>query len=137
MIYQTADISGPYLDMAVAMAEGYKFGHPVKPRADFWLFPLAMPRSVTLGSVGWNRMTKEWGVNVRRYSKEDRHSGPIIDREKIGTIYDSARCRWVAQATYVESGVVVELTSEGETRLEAAMRLHAIKFHGNELRVLI
>lgn len=135
--YKTAKLSGPRLDMAVAMAEGYRFGKPIRNKGSaFMLFPLAIPRGLTLASAGWNIAEQEWGVNVRRYSKEDRYAGPIMDREKISTTYDADEQLWRAQTTEKES-IVAVLTTLGTTRVEAAMRLHALNYHGPQLELPI
>lgn len=134
MLYKTTELKGARLDMAVALAEGYKLGN-AQPRTSAWiLFPLSIPGSDYLASVGWNIAEEVWGVNIRRYCSEDRHAGPIIDREKIGTRceeYDTvhARQRWVATLFGEVYGVT------GDSRLEAAMRVHALKFHGREVEL--
>jgi hypothetical protein len=100
------------------MIEGYVFGTPQK-RGDNWLlFPLAIPGSDTLSSVGYDISADCWGVNVRRYSVEDKHAGPIIDRLWIGTNYkaDFTPPRWLASRTYDIN------CCAGDTRLVAALR---------------
>lgn len=123
--------------MAVAMCEGYRFGNP-QPRTDAWLlFPLAIPGDNRLSSVGWDIASQQWGVNVRRYSSEDRHAGPIIDREKIGTLYEHSDRHggfcWFASLT----NAVQTTATPGDTRLEAAMRLYVYKHLGPELELPI
>jgi hypothetical protein len=132
MLYKTTELKGSRLDLAVALAEGYKIG-AAQPRTSAWiLFPLSIPGSDYLASVGWNIAEEVWGVNIRRYCSEDRHAGPIIDREKIGTVHeehDASGLRWTAFAGE-DFG-----SARGDTRLEAAMRLRALQFHGHQVEL--
>jgi len=129
MLYKTTELRGARLDLAVALAEGYKLGTGQPRTAAGILFPLSIPGSEYLTAVGWDVATEQWGVNIRRYSSEDRHAGPIIDREKISTFPEGSG--WMATV-----GSTVDLViALSDTRLEAAMRMRAYQYHGSTVEL--
>lgn len=127
MLYKTTELRGARLDLAVALAEGYKIGAG-RDRTQAWiLFPLSIPGSDYLASVGWNIAEEVWGVNIRRYCSEDRHAGPIIDREYICTCVGEGAPSDQPWTSHVSCS---NFLVSGATRLEAAMRMRARQFHG-------
>lgn len=122
---KTADLTGPALRYAVALAEGYKFGAPRRVEWQGlveWHFPLSKPGWDRVGNAPFRpHACNAWG-NVPRF-EDGLHADDIIDREKISTAFSGMTDRWYAWV-YIPRAEPVEIG--GATRREAAMRAWAI-----------
>lgn len=108
MKVKTSTLTGAALDWAVAQCEG--------PNTRGFNNPIDRPMSYTY------RPSTDWGCG-----------GPIIEREKIDTVWHTGAQRWTALADYENGGKLFEEC--GGSPLEAAMRVYVASRLGAEINL--
>lgn len=105
---KTATLTGAALDWAVAQVLGDNLTGPDNP--------VDRPMSYTY------RPSTAW-----------QHGGPIIEREKIDTLWDTGEKRWTAYYD-LEDGAK-QFEEYGSSPLEAAMRVYVVAKMGDEIKL--
>ena len=101
MKIKTSELAGAALDWAVAKCEGIQDSEFVRTHMDAWLY-----------STDWSQ------------------GGPIIEREKIGSLHE-ARGVWSASTKWEDPAKVFY----GKTKLIAAMRCYVASKLGAEVEI--
>ena len=109
MKIKTSELTGAALDWAVAKCEGLEPGIVIVGGA------------VIVGSNG---------LQVPAYSTDWSQGGPIIEREKIGSLHE-ARGVWSASTKWEDPAKVFY----GKTKLIAAMRCYVASKLGEEVEI--
>lgn len=144
MRHNVIELEGALLDMAVAMAEGYKFGAPQQKRnpeggLNYWVFyPVSRPGEVTLGAAGL--IAGSWGGSIPSYSTDWDVAGPIIERERIELHPSRGDAPWEAgpEGSLEASGMGVSFCGSGQagpSPLVAAMRSFVASKFGKEIEL--
>lgn len=113
---KTDDLTPRQINMLVAVAEGWV--PPGLDTAGIWQDD--------------NRMRRHWSAPPS-YCSDNRLAGPIIDRERITTIYERRREDWSAGYGYEHEGGFDLPYSFAPSRLQAAMRAYVRKVHGDTI----
>lgn len=129
MLTSSRSLSGRALDWATAMVQGFM---PAKTEKRAWgMATVAAPEKAFS-----TRLIGKGGCTLRfsAYSPtEDQcQGGFIIDFHHISTIYRRDASLWVASMQSMQYG---DVTVQGKTRLEAAMRCLVIAERGDSIEV--
>lgn len=108
---KVSDLSGPALDWAVAKCEGVSLSFTV----------------IECGEFGRDSVTRR----KREYSSDWSLAGPIIEREKIDTVWEFGHDVWLA-TIYLTNEYVEQY---GLTPLVAAMRCYVASKLGDTVEI--
>ena len=114
---KTSGLIGAALDWAVAMCEGYFAEQP-----EYWVTAAGAKHFMGMrdGDVHWTHSSTDWS-----------QGGPIIEREKIATVF-KASGKWFAY-TYEMAGK--QAAEYGTTPLIAAMRCYVASKLGDDIEL--
>jgi hypothetical protein len=119
------ELNAPFLDYAVALAEGYDVRPWPELGESYWRLYLDGEPAAYIGAFRPRNLSKVRGLEHYCPSLNPVLCAEIVDREHVGTHYDIEKQTWLAWKCDAQGAVVAVCT--GDTPRVAAMRCHVVK----------